>query len=43
MRKIAIAGAGQAGLPLALGLLAKGYGVTVATNRTQDACLDAGV
>ncbi|MGW8392278.1 styrene monooxygenase/indole monooxygenase family protein [Pseudoduganella sp. HUAS MS19] len=34
MRKIAIVGSGQAGLPLALGLLAKGYGVTVASNRT---------
>lgn len=36
MRKIAIVGGGQAGLPLALGLLDKGYQVTVATNRTPD-------
>ncbi len=36
MRRIAIVGGGQAGLPLALGLLAKGYQVTVATNRTPD-------
>jgi len=43
MRKIAIAGAGQAGLPLALGLLAKGYGVTVATNRTPDDILNGRV
>jgi hypothetical protein len=33
MRRIAIVGAGQAGLQLALGLLAKGYHVTLATNR----------
>ena len=36
MRRIAIVGGGQAGLPLALGLLAKGYEVTVVTNRTPD-------
>jgi len=36
MRKIAIVGGGQAGLPLALGLLSKGYQVTVYTNRTPD-------
>lgn len=36
MRKIAVVGSGQAGLPLALGLLAKGFDVTVATNRTPD-------
>jgi hypothetical protein len=36
MRRIAIVGGGQAGLPLALGLLAQGYQVTVATNRTPD-------
>lgn len=36
MRSIAIVGGGQAGLPLALGLLAQGYQVTVATNRTPD-------
>lgn len=34
MRHIAIVGGGQAGLPLALGLLAKGYRVTVVTNRS---------
>ena len=36
MRRIAIVGAGQAGLQLALGLLAKGYQVTLATNRTGE-------
>ncbi|BAP45057.1 oxygenase subunit [Pseudomonas sp. StFLB209] len=36
MRRIAIVGAGQAGLQLALGLLAKGYQVTLATNRTAE-------
>jgi 2-polyprenyl-6-methoxyphenol hydroxylase-like FAD-dependent oxidoreductase len=36
MRRIVIVGAGQAGLPLALGLLQKGYEVTVVTNRTPD-------
>jgi len=36
MRRIAIVGGGQAGLPLALGLLAKGYEVTVVTNRTPE-------
>jgi 2-polyprenyl-6-methoxyphenol hydroxylase-like FAD-dependent oxidoreductase len=34
MRKIAIVGAGQAGLQLTLALLARGYAVTLATNRT---------
>jgi 2-polyprenyl-6-methoxyphenol hydroxylase-like FAD-dependent oxidoreductase len=37
MRRIAIVGGGQAGLPLALALLDKGYQVTVVTNRTPDA------
>ena len=36
MRRIAIVGGGQAGLPLALGLLDKGYEVTVVTNREPD-------
>ncbi|MFT4246937.1 MAG: FAD-binding oxidoreductase [Pseudomonas sp.] len=36
MRRIAIVGGGQAGLPLAFGLLAKGYEVTVVTNRTPE-------
>lgn len=36
MRRIAIVGAGQAGLQLALGLLAKGYQVTLTTNRTAE-------
>lgn len=36
MRHIAIVGGGQAGLPLALGLLAKGYRVTVVTNRSPE-------
>ena len=36
MRRIAIVGGGQAGLPLALGLLDKHYEVTVVTNRTPD-------
>lgn len=36
MRRIAIVGAGQAGLQLALGLLAKGYHVTLTTNRTGE-------
>jgi hypothetical protein len=43
MRKIAIVGGGQAGLPLALGLLAKGFDVTVATNRTPDDILNGRV
>ncbi|MFX5957148.1 NAD(P)-binding domain-containing protein, partial [Acinetobacter baumannii] len=34
MRSIAIVGGGQAGLPLAFGLLEQGYQVTVVTNRT---------
>lgn len=36
MRRIAIVGGGQAGLPLALGLLGKGYEVTVVTNRAPE-------
>ena len=36
MRKILIVGAGQAGLQLALGLQAHGYGVTLMSNRTPD-------
>jgi hypothetical protein len=36
MRRIAIVGGGQAGLPLALSLLDKGYEVTVVSNRTPD-------
>jgi hypothetical protein len=36
MRKIAIVGAGQAGLQLALGLQKHGYDVTVLSNRTSD-------
>lgn len=36
MRSIAIVGGGQAGLPLAIGLLNKGHDVTVVTNRTPD-------
>lgn len=36
MRKVAIVGAGQAGMPVAFGLLAKGYEVSVYTNRSPD-------
>ena len=36
MRRIVIVGGGQAGLPLAIGLLDKGYAVTLVTNRTPD-------
>ncbi|MGE8589238.1 MAG: NAD(P)-binding domain-containing protein, partial [Alcaligenes sp.] len=36
MRKVAIVGAGQAGMPVAFGLLAKGYEVAVFTNRSPD-------
>lgn len=36
MREIVIVGAGQSGLQLALGLQARGYGVTVLTNRTGE-------
>ncbi|SFG82675.1 2-polyprenyl-6-methoxyphenol hydroxylase [Duganella sp. CF458] len=43
MRKIAIVGGGQAGLPLALGLLANGFEVTVASNRSPDDILNGRV
>lgn len=43
MRRIAIVGAGQAGLQLALGLLANGYQVTLATNRTAEQIRDGKV
>ena len=36
MRRIAIVGAGQSGLQLGLGLLDKGYDVTILTNRTAE-------
>lgn len=36
MRRIAIVGGGQAGLPLALSLLDKNYDVTLVSNRTPD-------
>src|ERR1700754_594005 len=36
MHRIAIVGAGQAGLPLAFGLLDKGYEVTVVSDRTPE-------
>jgi 2-polyprenyl-6-methoxyphenol hydroxylase-like FAD-dependent oxidoreductase len=36
MSRIAIVGGGQAGLPLAFGLMDRGYQVTVVTNRTPD-------
>jgi hypothetical protein len=36
MRRIAIVGGGQSGLQLALGLLQKGYEVTVVSNRTPE-------
>lgn len=36
MRRIAIVGAGQAGLQLGIGLLAQGYHVTLTTNRTGE-------
>lgn len=36
MRKITIIGAGQAGLQLGIGLLAKGFEVTLVSNRTAD-------
>lgn len=36
MRKITIVGGGQSGLQIALGLLPKGYDVTVVTNRTPE-------
>lgn len=40
MRKIAIVGAGQAGLQLGFGLLAKGYDVTLYSDRTSRQVLD---
>src|SRR6478672_4943236 len=43
MRKIAIVGAGQSGLQLALGLLQKGYEVTVISNRTPEQVLNGRV
>lgn len=36
MRKVAIIGGGQAGMPLAFGLLEKGYAVSLYTNKTPD-------
>ncbi|MGH9510229.1 MAG: NAD(P)-binding domain-containing protein, partial [Terriglobales bacterium] len=36
MRKIAIVGAGQSGLQLALGLQQNGYDVTVVSNRAPE-------
>lgn len=36
MRKIAIIGGGQAGMPVAFGLLDQGYDITIYTNRTPD-------
>ncbi|MFH8381716.1 styrene monooxygenase/indole monooxygenase family protein [Kitasatospora sp. NPDC018058] len=36
MRRIAVVGAGQAGLQLALGLVADGYGVTLVAERTPE-------
>lgn len=36
MRKITIIGAGQAGLQLGIGLLARGYEVTIVSNRSAD-------
>ena len=36
MRKVAIIGGGQAGMPVAFGLLEKGYEVSLYTNRTPD-------
>ncbi|TCM67076.1 2-polyprenyl-6-methoxyphenol hydroxylase-like FAD-dependent oxidoreductase [Acinetobacter calcoaceticus] len=43
MRRIAIVGAGQSGLQLALGLLDTGYDVTLLTNRTADQIRDGKV
>ena len=43
MRKIAIIGAGQSGLQLALGLQKHGYAVTVVSNRTPEQVLAARV
>lgn len=35
-RRIAIVGAGQSGLPMALGLQARGYDITLLSNRTPE-------
>jgi hypothetical protein len=43
MRRIAIVGAGQAGLQLALGLLTHGYHVTLVTDRTAEQVRDGKV
>src|SRR5262245_48697846 len=43
MRKVAIVGAGQAGLQLALGLLTKGYQVTVLSERSPEQILNGHV
>lgn len=43
MRKIAIIGGGQAGMPVAFGLLDKGYEVALYTNRTPDQIRDGRV
>ncbi len=43
MRKITIVGAGHAGLQLGIGLLRRGYDITVATNRTPGAVLNGPV
>lgn len=43
MRKVAIIGGGQAGMPVAFGLLEKGYEVTLYTNRTPEQIRDGRV
>jgi 2-polyprenyl-6-methoxyphenol hydroxylase-like FAD-dependent oxidoreductase len=43
MRKITIVGAGQAGLLLGIGLLAKGYGVTIVTSETAEQIASGGI
>lgn len=43
MRKVAIIGGGQAGMPVAFGLLDKGYDVTLYTNRTPEQIRDGRV
>jgi 2-polyprenyl-6-methoxyphenol hydroxylase-like FAD-dependent oxidoreductase len=40
MRSITIVGAGQAGLQLGIGLLKKGYHVTLVSNKTAKEVLD---